>query len=293
MSDTLRRKALVVGGTAGIGEGIALALAKRNMDVTIAGRSEERGAAVLKRLRKAATSATSEFAFKKVDAFDLKSVEELAKTSDDVNVLVLTQGMATTQGYTPTKDNIDQKLQLHYFSRFYLTRLMAPKMKYNDDPRVLTVLSGGLHGRYDKYDTDFDLSAKYTLKGAADAAGFYTDAGFEELAIDFPSVVMAHASPGFVASNWGTELSAPMRWATRAMQVMGRSIEKCGELLCSGLLALPNAKPKDDPDKKPGENFHIINQNGVVQNNAIKHCEEERQIIFYKTLEMLPELPAL
>jgi hypothetical protein len=57
--------------------------------------------------------------FEKVDCFDLSSVKSLVdKTKQDkLDYLVLSQGMATIQGFTPTTDGFDQKLSLHYYSR--------------------------------------------------------------------------------------------------------------------------------------------------------------------------------
>ena len=46
------KRALVVGGTAGIGHGIALRLAKAGCAVTIVGRSEERGNAIIDEMTK-------------------------------------------------------------------------------------------------------------------------------------------------------------------------------------------------------------------------------------------------
>lgn len=62
--------------------------------------------------------------FLKVDGFSLISVKNLADTvkKDGLGLdwLVLTLGMATIQGFTPTQDGFDQKLQLHVYSRFLL-----------------------------------------------------------------------------------------------------------------------------------------------------------------------------
>jgi short-subunit dehydrogenase len=132
-SNKMTTKALVVGGTSGIGKGIALALAQRgNVAVTIAGRSQERGEEIIKELEKICPSL--KHSFQQVDAFDLKSVKKLANIETDL--LVMTQGMGTLQGYTSTVDGIDQKLQLHYFSRIYLANLMAKKLSTKESPRL-------------------------------------------------------------------------------------------------------------------------------------------------------------
>ena len=103
------RRALVVGGTSGIGKGIAMALAKRQYEVIVAGRSEANGQAVIQQLE----GGSSKHQFVSIDAFDLASVKKVAgSVAGNIDVLVMTQGMATLQGYTPTKDGLDEKLQL-------------------------------------------------------------------------------------------------------------------------------------------------------------------------------------
>ena len=267
-------KALVVGGTSGIGKGIALALAHRgDVAVTIAGRSQERGDEIVKELQSICPS--QEHSFQQVDAFDLKSVKKLSAI--DANLLVMTQGMGSLQGYTPTVDGIDQKLQLHYFSRIYLAKLMAPKL--SPPAKVLTVLSAGVHGKYKGYKEDFDLVQTYSQMNAANAAGFYTDAGFESLARQYPSIIFAHAAPGFVNTNWGSEMPIVLKGILRLMQPFARSLEKCGQVLTTGWMEL---EPKD------GKNFFLLDQNGNIIHDGLKHNEEEREVIWAKTLELLP-----
>jgi len=282
LTGTTKLRALVVGGTSGIGHGIALALAKRgDIEVTIAGRSSARGGEIVSQLNQLSPGGQHNHKFEAVDGFDLSTFRDLAeRKKGEVDILVMTHGMATIQGYTPTEaDGIDQKLQLHYFSRFYLTHLMAPHMK--DGSRVLTVLSAGVHGRYGNFDKDFALKdGSYSIKNAADAAGFYTDAGFEGLAKEHDKLIMAHASPGFVNTNWGTEMPTLIRMALRPLQSMfGKSSEDCGEILTTAWLGI----------SEPGYAL-IDDKGGIIGNGGLKHTAQERDVIWAKTLEILPDL---
>jgi NAD(P)-dependent dehydrogenase (short-subunit alcohol dehydrogenase family) len=253
MSLSIPRRALVVGGTSGIGQGIALALAKQgNVEVTIAGRSAERGGAIVEHLSQ--ISPAHRHKFMAVDAMDLSSVKELAeKSTGDCDLLVMTQGMATIQGYTPTDNGIDQKLQLHYFSRIYFAKLMAPRMK--EGSRILTVLSAGVHGKYKNYETDF-----------------------ERFSVENPQLVVAHAAPGFVNTNWGAEMPWIIRTALRPMQSMfATSLEDCGETLAQAWLKLPVG-------------YSLIDPKGKAIANGLKHSREEGDVIWKKTLQILQDV---
>jgi NAD(P)-dependent dehydrogenase (short-subunit alcohol dehydrogenase family) len=271
MMTKVRNKALVVGGTSGIGKGIAIALAKQgDVDTNVAGRSAERGEEIVQQLRQ--LSPKCDHKLTAVNGFDLASFAVLK--NEKPNILVMTQGMATVQGYTPTKDGLDQKLQLHYFSRIHLARFL-------DLPnyvRVLSVLSAGVHSRYSMFETDFDLSqGSYTLSNAANAAGLYNDAGFETLASLNPTWTVAHAAPGFVNTSWGTEMPWYLRGLVRMMQPLGRDLETCGEILTKALLEI----------KEPG--FHRMDQNGKPVTDKKLYSNEERESIWRKTLDLLPK----
>jgi NAD(P)-dependent dehydrogenase (short-subunit alcohol dehydrogenase family) len=273
---SIPQRALVVGGTSGIGQGIALALAKRDCEVIVVGRSAQRGNEIVQQL--SALSPQKSHSFQSIDAFDLKSVKDIADRNDKkIDFLVLTHGMATIQGYTPTVNGIDQKLQLHYFSRIYLAKLMAPHME--EGSRILTVLSAGVHSKYNQFEDDFELKGTYSTKNAADAAGYYTDAGFERLSEEYPGLVVAHACPGFVNTNWGTEFPWMLRMAIRPIQsFFARTLEDCGEFMTQGCLDLST------------KGFHLLDQDGKTFTGGIKHSPEDRDVIWERTLKLLPDL---
>ena len=145
------KRALVVGGTSGIGEGVAVRLAQAQASVTIVGRSPERGAAVVQKMQAAAGKASeAQFDFIPCDCFSLLSVEQCAQevvrrvsapAADEdagasteqagaLDYLVMAQGMATMQGFTPTPEGLDQKLTLHFWSRAAFALQLLPVLQH-------------------------------------------------------------------------------------------------------------------------------------------------------------------
>lgn len=99
------------------------------------------------------------------------------------------------------------------------------------------MLSAGVHSAYLPRDGNWSLNAdNFSLKNAADAAGFYTDAAVASLAQLFPAARWVHAAPGFVASSWGTEMPAALRWLVRGAQLFATSTATCAQRLSTALL---------------------------------------------------------
>ena len=272
------RSALVVGGTSGIGHGIALTLAKYNYNVAIAGRNAEAGAKVVDEMK---ALNKNEYTYLPLDASLLSNCSEFgkdySKNHDKLDVLVLTQGIASINGFTPTSEGYDQKVSLHYLSRMALIKSLLGSLNKSDSPRVLSVLSAGVHGVYANYKDDFLLEKSFSIKNAADAAGLYNDCGLDSLAQENPKIAFIHAAPGFVNTNWGSGFPVLLKWLTRAVQPLGRTIEDCGEYMAHPLLL-----PKEE--SKPG--FTLIGPDADPAKKTSVH-EEARKIVWEKTVTIL------
>ncbi|KAJ1457505.1 hypothetical protein M885DRAFT_481333 [Pelagophyceae sp. CCMP2097] len=228
------RTAVVVGATSGIGEGCALRLAEAGFKVVAVGRDATRGAAVVEAMAKRGGGGHE---FVGCDSFSLGDVkgcaEKLREAHPKVDVLVLTQGMATIQGFTPTAEGNDEKLTLHYWSRMAWATQMLPSLRLGTETRVVSVLSAGVHSPYAHYREDPELREGYSIKNAADIAGFYNDLGLDALARQplNADIAFVHACPGFVNTNWGTEMPWYVRFAVRLLQPLGRSAATCAEAM--------------------------------------------------------------
>lgn len=116
---------------------------------------------------------------------------------------------------------------------------LLPLLRRATSARVLSVLAAGVHGAYPGYATDPELRSSYSLKNAADAGCFYNDVVLDAYAQDEPNrgITFVHAAPGFVNTNWGTEMPFYIRGLVRLIQPLGTSIEDCAEFMSIPLLA--------------------------------------------------------
>eukprot|EP00906_Rhabdomonas_costata_P023365 RCo033629 len=272
--------AVVVGGTSGLGQGIAERLARADCSVVVVGRSAQRGQEVVQRI--SALSPTARHSFVRCDAALLANVAEFArgfrKEGRTLDFLVLTQGIATIQGRTETSEGLDVKLSLHYYSRVHLARLLAPAMASSPDPRVLFVLSAGVHAAFQGYAQDPELKTTYSLANAANAAGFYTDIAVDSLSRENPKISFIHAAPGAVRTNWGAELPWYLRGPVRFLQIFLRSMETAGEYLCCALL---------DPEYRGG--WSLMGANGQKVLPTALH-EQAREVVWTSTTAVLDKL---
>lgn len=277
------KQAVVFGGTSGIGQGIALRLAQGQASVAIVGRNAERGRELVKEMKALAPNGDHEFI--SCDASLLSSIAGFAtgflRNHRRLDYLVISSGIATIQGRTETPEKIDQKLALHYFGRMAIIQGLLPLLQStarepNADVRVMSVLSGGVHSVYADFKKDFELKDSYSIKNAADAAGLYNDLGLDALARAHSDITFIHAAPGFVNTNWGTEMPWFIKGLVRLIQPLGTSIRDCGEFMTYGLL---------NPAYKGG--LRILGSKGQVANVTSVHSSANADFVWEQTLQVL------
>lgn len=278
------RRAVVVGGTSGIGHGVALRLAQADFDVTIVGRNEAAGQEIVKQLNSAGKGRSE---FVKVDGLNLSNAYDFGDAylarNPSLDVLVITQGIATMQGRTETVEGLDVKLALHYYGRIAFIDALLPALRKAPSPRVLSVLSGGVHSVYSHWKDDPELKSHYSLKNAADAAGFYNDLSAEALSreADNKDILFVHAAPGAVATNWGSDfpwyLKGPIRFIKTYLSFLLTSLEDCGEFMSAPLLQ----------PRQPGEPGWRIMGRHSQPASPTSAQEEARDFVWAHTRQVL------
>jgi len=240
-SSLVGKAAIVSGGTAGIGRATAVALARMGASVVIIGRNKEHGNEVVEAMKAASPCADScKYGFVPADLSRLAETDRAAQEAVNalqttrLDYLVMCQSIASL-AKRPTGEDLDEKLALNFYSRVRLVISLLPLMEataeLGSDVRVMSILSGGVHAAYSSFKEDVGLVDNYSLKNAADLAGFYTDLSWDVLSRDHPSVVFVHIAPGFVASNWGSELPDWLRLIVRGLQAtLAKSSEECARV---------------------------------------------------------------
>jgi NAD(P)-dependent dehydrogenase (short-subunit alcohol dehydrogenase family) len=125
MNELIGKRALVTGGTSGIGRATAEALAREGAYVLISGRSESRGAEVAAAIQEAGGEAE----FIRTDLEKADDVRALAEHAGDVDVLVNNAGVFPGG---PTHElpeaAFDEAFAVNVKAPFLLTAAIAPKM---------------------------------------------------------------------------------------------------------------------------------------------------------------------
>lgn len=229
-------RALVVGGTGGIGHAIAsnIATSNPNSHVTISGRT------------KPASPLPSNMEFRQLDASSMRAIKRYtdeyksARPEPHLDLLVMSQGILTTAGRTETPEGIDNKMALHYYGRQLLLRELTPVLK--DDARVIIVLDSVRGTPKKVLWEDMDLKKNYSLPKAADHCLAMNDAMVQFYAAQQkkqgdggPKRHFVHAYPGFV----NTGIASGMPWYLRPAinglaAVLGTAPETCAQNLLGG-----------------------------------------------------------
>ena len=292
------KTAIVFGATNGIGKACSKKLALNGFSVVAVGRDKPgRKEAILEELNRFCSDKDNKVdpphEFRPCDAFSLSQVascaKDIVKDREAVDAVVMSQGMATIQGFTPTADEgNDEKLTLHYWSRAAFTATLLPALQKSTMPKgpvVVTILSGGVHAPYKHYKTDPELKKNYSIKNAADFAGFYNDLFFDGMAKKHPKINFIHASPGFVASNWGTEMPWFLKGPIRAIQsCAAKSPDDCAHYMVDPILRSLNDETMID---RPGIGIYIMKEDATPGQVTNLHTSDAVNSVWDITADVL------
>ena len=137
------KKALVTGGSSGIGAALAVALARAGASVGICARREDRLSSVLEQCLDAGAPEALMWV---VDLADLDGVDTFAAQADDelggIDLLVNNAGIPKRRFLLDlTPDVVEDVMALNYFSPIRLTLALLPRMIDRGEGRIVNISS--------------------------------------------------------------------------------------------------------------------------------------------------------
>ncbi|KAL2203772.1 hypothetical protein CC79DRAFT_1371801 [Sarocladium strictum] len=165
MTSSIATRALVVGGTSGIGYAMAcrVAASSPTASVIISGRTKPKDIPHIN-IDFWPIEATSMREIKKLtDKF--KQQQQTDIEQNKLDFLIMTQGIMTMAGRTETSEGIDRKMALHYYGKQLLIRELLPALK--DDAKVVIVYDSKIGNPHKLIWDDLDLKTHFSLGNAA------------------------------------------------------------------------------------------------------------------------------
>jgi len=227
---------VVVGGTSGIGRAIALSISQHcpAAHLTIIGRNEAAANTIVSQLG-------SNSKFIRADVSLMSEIASITKKINIVDMLILTQGILTMAGRTPTKENIDNKLALHYYGRVLFVKELLPLLRLSPHGGKVLFVLDSKNGNPSKINwNDMALENTYSLSAAANHAISFTDLVIQYLALqpENTNVTFTHAYPGGVKTPLADNLPFWARLPVKGLMAVGLGVtpEDCAEFMIHGML---------------------------------------------------------
>ena len=156
MADLTGRRAIVTGGSSGIGTEVARGLARLGAAVTITSRDDARGAEAAARLGAGVV-------FRALDLADLTSVRRFAEAElrhGTLDLLINNAGLMNFARRHVTRDGFEMQLGTNHLGHFALTGLLLPALLATPGSRVVSV-SSIAHLRGEIHFNDLQLERGY------------------------------------------------------------------------------------------------------------------------------------
>ncbi|MDX1663753.1 MAG: SDR family NAD(P)-dependent oxidoreductase [Candidatus Promineifilaceae bacterium] len=221
------KRALITGGTDGIGKEVARGLARQGGEVIIAGRNKEKGRAAAAELNRDA--GRQAVAFVPADLSLMGNVRHLAETvlrrQGRLDLLVHSAGVIHT-GFELTEEGLETNFATNYLSRFLLTHLLLERLQASAPARVLIIAAARGKGKL-----NFEQIERPTRGGmrALGQSQLANDIYTMELAarLEGSAVEVAAIHPGAVDTNIRRQFPG---WLNRIMGLLfGRMVMTAAE----------------------------------------------------------------
>lgn len=276
-------KALVVGGTSGIGYAIARQVAtEANSSVIISGRTKPSDI----------HEQHSNIEFRPLDASSMRAIQQYtddlkSKNEQKLDFLIMSQGIYTNQGRTETSEGIDRRMALHYYGKQLLIRELLPLLK--DDAKVIIILHAG-RGHPNELDwEDLDLKNEFTSSAAADHNVTMTDAMIQIFAAQQNQNQnrdahrhFVHAYPGLVDTNLFQGLPWYIRPVAKAATMMfSITPEECAQNLLGGI---PESVALSE---REGKYWSCVQEKGQLITDKASWTEEQLRIVEEHTWKII------
>ncbi|KAF5345495.1 hypothetical protein D9757_009972 [Collybiopsis confluens] len=207
--------AIFVGGTSGIGQGMAEAFAKYtkgNAHIILIGRNVTAAHAIIAKFPKP-TAAAAKHEFIYCDASLMKDIDrltgELLARIPKINFLVLSTMEFASLGREDTQEGVDSKMALAYYGRVKFTTSLAPALqmarKGGEDATVHYVAAPG-RGKPINWE-DLSMKKSYAIRSVPS----YLDTILQELAPRHRNFTFIHAWPGLVRTGLVRDAPLPYR----------------------------------------------------------------------------------
>mgnify|MGYP001616330993 FL=1 len=148
MENLKGKKAIITGGSRGLGKATAIAFANQGIDVAITGRNEEQLVATVNELKSLGVNAT--YAVFDIGNYDevKKGIQEIMNTFNTVDILVNNAGIAAFGSFLEMDVNQWQSIiQTNVMGMYYVTKEVLPHLIANNQGDIFNVSStAGLAG---------------------------------------------------------------------------------------------------------------------------------------------------
>ncbi|MCA2004795.1 MAG: SDR family oxidoreductase [Ignavibacterium sp.] len=195
---------LITGATSGIGKATALQLAKKNFDLILIGRNEQKCKAVTEKIQRLNKQIKVKYYVTDISLLKevKKTCEEIRKDFNRLDVLVNNAG-ARFLNHQLTKEGIELTLATNHLGHFLLTNELIPLLKNSDDARIINISSaahGGGKGLIENITDTLKYDGRLQYSHSKLANVLFTYALSERLHSDNISVFAV--DPGGVATNF-------------------------------------------------------------------------------------------